>query len=112
VGLRRVCHNGAVACGWLACVGRSAQASTGERPGAHLQSDAVLVPALVNGRCVVFHLDNSGILRCDVTIVEATRPCYLGKSDSVLLRDAEQAKTRKHVLNGTVKISHVMHTFG
>jgi hypothetical protein len=81
------------------------------RVDTHLQDDAVLDTALVSGRCVAFHLDTSGILRCDVTIVDATRPFYLGKSDPVLFRDAEQAKTRTHVLNGAIMIFLVMYTF-
>jgi hypothetical protein len=107
-----VCHIGAIACGWLVCVERYAQASTVERADSHLQNDAVLDPALVNGRCVDFHLDNLAILGCDVTIMNATHPSYLGKSDSALFCDAEQAKTRKHVLNGAITISLVMYTFG
>jgi hypothetical protein len=36
----------------------------------------------------------------------------LGKSESVLFREAEQAKTRKHVLDGATMVPLVMSTFG
>jgi hypothetical protein len=36
----------------------------------------------------------------------------LGKSESVLFREAEQAKTRKHVLNGATMVPLVMSAFG
>jgi hypothetical protein len=44
-GVRTVCHDVAVECGWRACVKRSAQASTREPAVAHLQGDAVLDPS-------------------------------------------------------------------
>jgi hypothetical protein len=112
-GVRTVCHDVAVDCGWRACVERSAQASTKEPADAHLQGDAVLDPALVNGKRVDFHVfDTSGSVGCDVTIVDPTCPTYLGKSESALFRDAEKAKSRKHVLNGATMVPLVMSTFG
>jgi hypothetical protein len=46
----------------------------------------------VNGKCVDFHVfDTSGSVGCDVTIVDPTCPSYLGKSESVLFLEAEQA---------------------
>jgi hypothetical protein len=111
--VRTVCHDVAVDCGWRACVERSAQASTKEPADAHLQGDAVLDPALVNGKRVDFHVfDTSGSVGCDVTIVDPTCPTYLGKSESALFRDAEKAKSRKHVLNGATMVPLVMSTFG
>jgi hypothetical protein len=49
-------------------------------------------------------LPTSGSVRCDVTIVDPTCSSYLGKSESALFREAEQAKTRKHVLNGATMV--------
>jgi hypothetical protein len=93
------------------CLERSAQASTREPANAQLQGDTVLNPALVNGKRVdVLHV--SGSVGCDVTIVDPTCPSYLGKSESALFRKAEQAKTRKHVLNGAATVPLVMSTFG
>jgi hypothetical protein len=37
---------------------------------------------------------------------------YLGKFESVLFREAEQAKTSKHVLNGGTMVPLVLSTFG
>jgi hypothetical protein len=37
---------------------------------------------------------------------------YLVKSDTVLFREAEQAKIRKHVLNDATMVPLVMSTFG
>jgi hypothetical protein len=69
-------------------------------------------PALGNGKRVDFQvLDSSGNVGYDVTIVDPTCPSYLEKSDSVR-REAEQAKTRKHVLNGAAMVQLVMSTFG
>jgi hypothetical protein len=69
-------------------------------------------PSLANGKRVDFHVfDTSVSVGCDVTIVDPTCP-YLGKSEAVLFRAAEQAKTRKHVLNGTTMVPLVMSTFG
>jgi hypothetical protein len=56
--------------------------------------------------------DTSGSVGCDVTIVDPTCPAYSGKSESVLFREAEQAKTWKHVLNGATMVTLVMSTFG
>jgi hypothetical protein len=112
-GVSTGCHDVAVECGWRACVERSAQASTRERADALLQGDAVLDPSLVNGKRVDFHVfDNSGSVGCDVTIVDSTCPSYLGKSKAVLFREAEQAKSRKHVLKGATMVPLVMSTFG
>jgi hypothetical protein len=44
--------------------------------------------------------------------VDPTFPSYLGKSESDLFREAEQAKTRKHVLKGTAMVPLVMSSFG
>jgi hypothetical protein len=67
----------------------------------------------VNGKRVDFHAFNtSGSVGCDVTIVDPTCPSYLGKSESVMFREAEQAETRKHVLNGATMVPLVMSTFG
>jgi hypothetical protein len=55
-GVRTVCNDVAIQCGWRAFVERSAQASTREPALAHLQGDAVLDPALVNGKRVDFHV--------------------------------------------------------
>jgi hypothetical protein len=111
-GVRTVCHDAAVECGWRACVGTSAQASTGESADSHSQGDAALNPALVNGKRVDFHVfDTSGSVGCDVTIVDPTYPSYLGKSESVLFRSADQAKTRKHVLNGATMVPVVISKF-
>jgi hypothetical protein len=67
----------------------------------------------VNGKCVDFHVfDTSGSVGCDVTMADRTCPSYLGKSESVLLREAEQAKTSKHVLNGATMDPSIMSTFG
>jgi hypothetical protein len=88
-----VFHDVAVECVWRAFVERSAEASTREPAAAHLLGDAVLDPALVNGKRVDFHVfDTSAIFGFDVTIVDPTCP-YLWKSESVLFREAEQAKT-------------------
>jgi hypothetical protein len=85
-------HGIAVECGWRACVERSAQASTREPADAHLQGEAASDPALLNGKRVDFHaLDTSGSVGCDVTIVDPTCPSYLGKPESVLLREAEHS---------------------
>jgi hypothetical protein len=54
-------------------------------------------------RLVVHVFDTSGNVGCDDTIVDPTCS-YLGKSESVLFREAEQAKTRKHVLNGATMV--------
>jgi hypothetical protein len=62
---------------------------------------------------VDFHaFATSGSVGCDVTIVDPTCPAYSGKSASVLFREAEQAKTRKHVLNGALMVPSVISTFG
>jgi hypothetical protein len=51
-----------------------------------------LDPALENGKRVDFHMfDTSGSVGCDVTVVDPTCPSYLGKSESVLFREDEQA---------------------
>jgi hypothetical protein len=107
-----VCHGVAVECGWRACVERSAQASTREPADAHLQGDA-LDPALVNGKRVDFHVfDTAGSVECIVTIVDPTCPSNLGKSEYVLFREAEQAWTKNHLLNGATTVPFVMSTFG
>jgi hypothetical protein len=107
------CHDVAVDCDWRVYVERSAQASTREPADAHLQGDAVLDPALVNGKRVDFHvLDTSGSVGCDVTLANPTCSSYLGKSGSAWFREAEQAKTRKHVLNGATMVPVVLSTFG
>jgi hypothetical protein len=56
--------------------------------------------------------DTLGSVGCDVTIVDPTCPSYLGKSESDLFCEAEQANTRKHVLNGSTMVPLVMSTFG
>jgi hypothetical protein len=67
----------------------------------------------VNGKRVGFHVFvTSGSVGCDVTMKDPTCPSYLGKSESVLFREAEQAKTRKHVLNGATMVPLVMSAFG
>jgi hypothetical protein len=60
----------------------------------------------------LFDSSRSGGSGCDVTIVDPTCPSYLGKSEAVLFLEAEQAKTRKHVLNGATMVPLVMSTFG
>jgi hypothetical protein len=66
----------------------------------------------VRTRVAVSTTKPSGSVGCDVTIVDPTCPSYLGKSESVLFRDAEQAKTRKHVLNGATMVPLVMSMLG
>jgi hypothetical protein len=62
---------------------------------------------------VDFHVfDTSGSVGCDVTTVDPACPSYLGKSESVLFREAEQAKTRKHVLNCAIMVPLVTSTVG
>jgi hypothetical protein len=62
---------------------------------------------------VVFHVfGTSGKVGCDVNIVNPTCPSYLEKSESALFREAEQAKTRKRVLNGATMVPLVMSTSG
>jgi hypothetical protein len=78
-----------------------------------LQGDAVLDPSLVNGKHVDFHVfDTSGSVGSDVTIVDRTCLTYLGLSEALLFREAEQAKTRKHVLNGATIVPLGMSPFG
>jgi hypothetical protein len=57
-------------------------------------------------------LDTSGSVGCDVTIVNPTCPSHLWKSESDLFREAEQARTRKHVLNCANMVPLVMSTVG
>jgi hypothetical protein len=45
-----------------------------------------------------------------ITIVDPTCSSHLGKSESVLFREAEQAKTRKHVLKGATMVPLVVST--
>jgi hypothetical protein len=47
-----------------------------------------------------------------VTTVDPTCPSYLGKSETVSFREAEQAKTRKHVLNDATMVSLFMSPLG
>jgi hypothetical protein len=99
-GVHTVCHDVAADFGWRACVDRSAQPSTREPADAHMQGNAVLDPDSLNGKHVDFHVfDTFGSFGCDATIVDYTYLSYLGKYKSVLFREAEQAKTQKHLLN-------------
>jgi hypothetical protein len=67
----------------------------------------------MNGKRVDFHVfDTFGSVGCDGTIVDPTCPSYLGRSESVSFPEAEQAKTRKPVLNGATMVPLVMSTFG
>jgi hypothetical protein len=71
VGVRTVRHDVAADCGWLVSVERSAQVGTMEPADAHLQGDAALDPAFVNGKRVDFLVfDTSGRVACDITIVD------------------------------------------
>ena len=84
-GVRTVCHDIAVESGWRACVDRSAQASTREPADSHLQCDAVLDPALVNGNRVALHVfDTSwyGSVGRDVTIIDPTCVSLCGSRGS------------------------------
>ena len=56
--------------------------------------------------------DTSGSVACDVRIVDPTEPFYLGKPEAVMFRDAELAKSRKHVRNGATTVPVVMSTSG
>jgi hypothetical protein len=90
--VRTVFRDVALERGWRACVERYVQASSWEPADAHLQGDAVLYPAQLNGKRVDFHVfDTCGSVGCGVTIVDPICPSYLGKSESDLFREAEQA---------------------
>jgi hypothetical protein len=66
----------------------------------------------VNGKLVEFYvLDTSGSIGCDVSRVDPTCPCPLGKSESVLFHEAEQAQTRDCMLSDAM-VPLVLPTFG
>jgi hypothetical protein len=74
-----------------------------------LQGDTVLVN---DKRVEIDVFDTSGSVGCDVTIEDPACPSYLGKSESVLFREGEQAKTREHVFNGATMVRLDVSTFG
>ena len=53
------------------------QASTRDPADSDLQGEALMDPALVNGRCVDFHVfDLAGSIGADVMITDPTAPCW------------------------------------
>jgi hypothetical protein len=70
---------------------------------------------VVNGKRVDFHVfDLTGSIGADVMITDPTAPSYLerGWDEARLLRECENAKRAKHVLNGATMVPLVMTTFG
>ena len=113
-GVHTAYHDVSVETGWCACVHKSGQASTREPADSDLQGEVLMVPALVNGKRVDFHVfDLAGSIGADVMITDPTAPFYVqrGWDESRLLRECERAKRENHVLNGDTMIPLCMTTW-